>query len=217
MTEIRVSLFIMAVVAAATVFASNCTRQDRVANSPTNISQPRQETAVRVDSVEVFGWGESNPKQYIKLDQWKETTDSAGLDAETFDLICQVQNVSDSAIQHGEYIVLATMEFVVAPTYLRNGDVNKIMKEGSWGRVGSFDDFKTAVIPFMIEGEKKQITIKDFNLGAVLKHYSGSDDTLWPWAMRANIHILNRDTVRVAQGQVTMPIIPSRKRLALKQ
>jgi hypothetical protein len=199
-----------------TIFASSCARNTVTADRPPNAPPAERKEALRVNSAEIFArWGQGQ-KNYVKLERWKDTSDPNIPHPQTFDVVCQLENVSDSSVQHGDFIALVTMEFIVAPTYLHNGDVNKIMNGVSWSRIGTFDDLKMEVVPFMAKGEKSQIKFKDFSLEQLLNNFKGEGDTLWPWALRANIHILNRDMVQVAQGQVIMPMIPSDKRLATK-
>ncbi len=171
---------------------------------------------LRINSVEIFAWWGQNQKNYVKLERWKDTSDPNIPHPQTFDIVCQLENVSDSSVQDGDFMALATVEFIVAPTYLHNGDVNKIMNEVSWARMVTFDDLKMEVVPYMAKGGKSQIKLTDFRLEALLKSFSDEGETLWPWVLRANIHILNRDMVQVAQGQVIMPMLPSDKRLAAK-
>jgi len=200
----------------ATIFASSCAQNTVTADRPSNVPPAERKEALRVNSVEIFAWWGQTQKNYVKLERWKDTSDPNIPHPQTFDVVCQLENVSDSSVQHGDFMALVTMEFIVAPTYLHNGDVDKIMKEVSWGHIVTFDDLKMEVVPFIAKGEKSQIKFKDFSLEHFLKNFNGEDDTLWPWVLRANIHILNRDMVRVAQGQVIMPMIPSDKRLATK-
>jgi hypothetical protein len=197
-----------------TIFVSSCGRNTVTADNPPNAPPTERKEALRVNSVEIFAWWGQTPKNYVKLERWKDTSDPNTPHPQTFDVVCQLENVSDSSVQDGDFIALVTMEFIVAPTDLHNGDVNKIMDEVSWARIVTFDDLKMEVVPFMAKGEKNQIKLKGFNLEALLKSFSDEDETLWPWVLKANIHIMNRDMVRVAQGQVIMPMIPSDKRLA---
>ena len=197
--------------------ASGCARSTTVvAGSAANITPNRSEADLRINSVEVFGWRGKPQKSYVKIEKWKDSTDPNVPHPETLDLVCQLENLSDSSIQDGDFIALVTMEFIFAPTNLYQGDVSKIMDEVSWGRDVMFDDLKMEVVPFMYKGEKRQITFKGFNLRPLLKDANGADENIWPWALRANIHILNRDMVQVAQGQTVMPMIPSDKRLATR-
>jgi len=81
-----------------------------------------------------------NVNRRLTTQRWKDTSDPNIPHPQTFDVVCQLENVSDSSVQDGDFIALVAMEFIVAPTYLHNGDVNKIMNEVSWARMVTFDE-----------------------------------------------------------------------------
>lgn len=166
-----------------------------------------------VGPVEFFAsWNGS----YIKLERWKDTSDPNVPHPQVLDILCSMENKGDSAIQEGDFIILTTMDFVVAPTYLHNGDVNKIVNEVGWGRVRSMDEIKMEIVPYLKPKDHAQIKIKGFNLGTIVKEFSGKEDTLWPWALRVNVRVVSRDMTPVALGQVVLPVIPADSRLGPK-
>ncbi len=153
---------------------------------------------------------------YDKLERWKDTSDPKVPHPEVFDVICHIENKGDSAIQDGDFIILTTVESVVAPTYLHGGDMESIINEGRWSREAKVDDVKTERVPYLKPKESVRLKIKGFHLGSLLKTYNGKDDTLWPWALRVNIHVLNRDMTQVAHGRAILPMIPADSRLGAK-
>jgi hypothetical protein len=50
----------------------------------------------------------------------------------------------------------------------------------------------------------------------MLAEYNGQDHTLWPWGLKVNVHVVNREMKRVALGQTTLRIIPADGRLRAK-
>lgn len=176
-------------------------------------STPTTSNKLAVGLVEFFApWKAS----YIKLERWKDTSDPKIPHPEVFDVLCHIENKGDSTIQEGDFIILTTIDFIIAPTYLYSGDVQKIIQDHNWGRVGSVDDVKMEKVPYLNPGDRAQIGIKSFNLGKALKQFDGDGDTLWPWALRMNVHVMNRDMTRVAVGQAILPMIPSDRRLSAK-
>ncbi len=153
---------------------------------------------------------------YIKLERWKDTSDPNIAHPEAFDVLCRIENKGDSAVQDGDFILLTTIDFIIAPTYLYQGEVQKIIQEHSWSRVNSMDDVKMEKIPYLKPGDRAQIGIKGFNLAKTFKQFNGEEDTLWPWALRVNVRILNRDMTQVALGQAILPMIPADRRLSTK-
>jgi hypothetical protein len=125
------------------------------------------------------------------------------------DIVCPIEVKEDSSIQESDFIILTTMDFVVASTYLHDGDVNKIVNEMGWVRVGSMHDIKMELVPYLKPMDRAQVKIKGFDLSIVVKEFQGKGDTLWPWALRVNVHVLSRDMTPVALRQVILPMIPS--------
>lgn len=76
---------------------------------------------------------------------------------------------------------MTTIESVIAPTYLYQGDVGKILQNGSWGRDISVDDVRMKTVPYVQAGEDVGLKIGSFNLNGLLEEYNGQDHTLWPW------------------------------------
>ena len=113
-------------------------------------------------------------------------------------------------------VVVTTVEFIVAPTYVYSGDVNKVIEDHNWGRVGSMDDLRLERVPFLRPYAHAQLKVKGFDLGNVIKEFNGKDDTLWPWALRVNVRILNWEMTSIAVGQVILPVYPADNRLAAK-
>ncbi len=189
------------------------TRQVAGAHSEQNSSSTPSNKQLAVGPIEFFAsWKAS----YIKLERWKDTSDPKVPHPEVFDVVCQIENKSDSAIQEGDFIILTTIDFIIAPTYLYQGDVHKIIQDHNWGRVNSVDDVKIEKVPYLKPGERAQIGIKGFNLGKTLKQFDGEDDTLWPWALRVNVRVLSRDMTQVALGQAILQMIPGDGRLSAK-
>ena len=189
------------------------TRQAATASSEQTSVPTASNKQLAVGPIEFFAsWKAS----YVKLERWKDTSDPKVPHPEVFDILCSIENKGDSAIQEGDFIILTTIDFAVAPTYLHNGDVNKIVNDVGWGRVASMDDIKMERVPYLRSQERAQIKIKGFNLGRVVKEFNGKEDTLWPWALRVNVRVLSREMTPVVLGQVVLPVIPADGRLAAK-
>lgn len=173
----------------------------------------RNNTQVKVGPLEFFAHWEGS---YIKLERWKDTSDPKVPHPEVFDIHCTIENKGNSVIQHGDFIVLTTIDSVVAPTYLHGGDVNKIINEVGWARVAAMDDVKVEIVPYLEAKGSTKVKIEGFHLGNLLKQFSGDGDTLWPWALRVNVRVLTRDVSHVALSHATLPLIPSDRRLSAK-
>lgn len=120
---------------------NSSTRQTNVtaAEQSTPKTASNREIAVVMDAVETFG---SWKGAYVKLDKWKDTNDPDIPHPTAFDVLCTIENKSDSSIQDGDLFALTTVDFVVAPTYEYSGDVNKVIEANNWNRLGSMDDLR---------------------------------------------------------------------------
>jgi hypothetical protein len=78
------------------------------------------------------------------------------------------------------------------------------------------DDLRLEPVPYLLPGEHAELKLKNFDLGKVLKEFDGKDDTLWPWALRVNVQILNRDMTSVALGRAILPLFPENNRITGK-
>jgi len=163
-----------------------------------------------IGAVEFFAdWNGS----YVKLEQWKDTSDPQVPHPEVFDIICQIENRGDSVVQHGEFIVVTTIDAAVAPSYLHQGDLNKIITEVGWTRVVALDDVKMEIVPYLEAKARQNVKIPGVKVEALARYFNGEKDTFWPWALRVKVHLLNRDMSVVAGGQAILPMIPSDQRL----
>lgn len=193
-------------------FVASCAQDHRAPG--TDLSSTEQKSAPIIKSVEIVE--QDLPLLSAaskKLEEWKDSGDPKLSRLPNFDLVVVLQNMSASSFQDADFIALTTIDFVVAPTYLYQGDVRKILGNGNWTRLVSVDDVKMETMPYVKPGHEAELRIKGFNLGDLLASYNGQDDTLWPWGLRVNVQVMNREMRRVAFGQATLRLIPSDSRL----
>lgn len=189
------------------------THQASIASPQQTTADPADNKQIALGSVELFGtWRDT----YVKLDRWKQTTDPNVPHPELFDVVCTIKNKSNSTVQKGDFVVLTTVDFIVAPTYVYSGDITKVIANHSWARVASMDDVRLEQVPYLRSHEQVQLKITGLNLGKVVKEFDGKDDALWPWALRVNVHLLSRETMAVTSGQAVLPVIPADNRLTAK-
>lgn len=189
-------------------FVAVCEQDPRPSSQSTD-----QKSRVTIKSVDIVEQDLSSSATSKKLEEWKDSGDPKLSKLPVFDVVVMLQNLQDSSVQDADFIALTTIEFVIAPTYLYQGDVRKILQNGSWGRLTSVNDVKMETVPYLKSGEGAEMRIKGFNLSDLPARYNGQDDTLWPWGLRVNVHIINREMRRVASGQATLRMIPSDHRL----
>jgi hypothetical protein len=64
-------------------------------------------------------------KQDLPLSRFEEWKDTGKSKLPVFDVLMRLENNSPSAVQDADFIVLTTMEFVIAPTYLQTSNQGK--------------------------------------------------------------------------------------------
>lgn len=197
-----------AVVLSACLFVASCEQNPQAFSRKTSDQQPTT-SQLLIKSVDIMASSK-------KLEEWKDFGGPNQSRLPVFDVVVMGQNRSDSSIQDADLIALTTIEFVIAPTYLHQGDVNKILKDASWSRLVAVNDVKMETVPYVKPGEDLELRITGFNLSDLLAAYKGQDDTLWPWALKVSVHFLNREMRRVALGQTTLRMIPADSRLRAK-
>jgi hypothetical protein len=186
---------------------SSCVRHNP-ANQ--NRSPNRNDPNLANKSIEFFAWSEAGQKrEYLRLEKWKDTGNVKDSHPKLFDVVCQIENKSDSAIQEGDFIILTTIDFLVAPDNAVDGDINKLVKEYGWSRDLLMDDVKMGVTPYMQKGENAQIKLQGFDLNPVVKLFYEDDQFLWAWALKVNINIIDRNMKPVAHGEAILPMIPA--------
>lgn len=206
-----------AIFLAACLFMASCEQDRRVYSRETELSSANKKSPLAIKSVELveqdLSLASSTSK---KLEEWKDSGDPKLSKLPVFEVVVMLQNISDSSVQDADFIALTTIDFVISPTYLYQGDVRKILQNGNWGRLGSVSDVKMETVPYVKPGEGVEVRIKGFNLSDLPLAYNGQDHTLWPWALRVNVHVMNREMRRVAFGQATLRMIPADNRLRAK-
>ena len=196
-------------------FVASCARDHRARG--TDLSSTEQKSAPIIKSVEIVEQDVALASATSKkLEEWKDSGDPKLSRLPNFDVVVVLQNISASSVQDADFIALTTIDFVVAPTYLYQGDVRKILQNGNWSRLVSVDDVKMETVPYLKPGDEAELRIKGFNLGNLIASYNGQDGTLWPWGLRVNIHVMNREMSRVAVGQATLRMISADSRLRAK-
>lgn len=216
----------MAALASTLSFALNCgvyeshgTNPDRsLTRTPHTTSSQEGSTQAVVKSVEFYTWwwndeqlkgefDERNPppkKAYIKIEQWKDTSNANAPHPDQLDIVCQIENKGDKPT---DFVVLVTGDWIVAPqSQYSDRDIDKITDEVAWTEETKIS---REVVHNLAPGERREVKIKDYNLRETLKNYSGARaDTLWPWKFRVHVYIEKTDGTRIAQEQAVLSLIP---------
>ena len=158
---------------------------------------------LEIESIRFYTRVGSRPKDYIEIKELKAEGDKRLVVPEQFDVIAIVRNNSRSSIQDSSFILLTTLDFIVAPNGPLSG-ADKIIKGDSWARDTLVDDVKLGLVPFIETGKAARIEFKSFNLRRTNKILSERDTIERVWAMKVTVHILNRNMVEVAHKDTVL-------------
>jgi hypothetical protein len=147
-----------------------------------------------------------------KLEAWRDRRGSPH--PATVDVMLEIQNTDDHITGTDDFVALTTTDSLIAPTNSYGlADLDKMRTTVGWARE---DDLKMASIKWLKGGETRSIRISGFDIQGLLKFFADDPSSLWPWWIRVNLRIEDRDGDRVATGDVALPLIPTDKRLAGK-
>jgi len=109
-----------------------------------------------------------------------------------------------------EFFVLATVDAIVAPrilpTELRNRDLTR---EVSWGVIASSHNLESRVLQGVPDPDRKRVRAFILDVDQLLlDSFSDQDETLWPWAVRTTVRLLNRHGKILATNEAVLRITP---------
>jgi hypothetical protein len=109
-----------------------------------------------------------------------------------------------------EFFVLATVDAIVAPrvlpTELRNRDLTR---EVSWGVIASSRNLEGQVLRGVPDPDRKRVRVFTLDVDQLLLgSFSDQDETLWPWAVRTTVRLLNRHGKILAANEAVLRITP---------
>lgn len=196
-------MYTRAIIIALAVFIVPCVISSRVETRMVSNSGAqgfasvfqRENEELEIESIGYTRMG-SRPKDYIEIKQLKAEDDKGLVVPEEFDVIATVRNNSLSSIQDSSFILLTTLDFIVAPKDPLS-EADKIIKGYSWSRDTLVDDVKLDRVPFIETGKAARIDFKGFNLRRSNKILRERDTIERVWAMKVTVHILNRNMVEV--------------------
>jgi hypothetical protein len=110
----------------------------------------------------------------------------------------------------GDFFVLTTVDAIVAPRVLpdelRNRDLTK---EVGWGVVASSRNLESQVLQGVRPLNRKPVQAFVLDVDRLLlDSFSDQNETLWPWAVRTTVRILNRDGNILASDRAVLQITP---------
>ena len=166
----------------------------------------RETDDVEIESIQIFApTANGDNKNYVQIKQLEVDGDNRSTVPDTFDVIAVVRNSGRASIQDSSLILLTTLDFIVAPNAPLT-EADKIIKEYSWSRDGLVDDVKLRLVPFLETNKSTRIEFKGFDLSKTNKVLRDRDTTERVWAMKATVHVLNRNMTEVLRRDVVLAV-----------
>jgi hypothetical protein len=114
------------------------------------------------------------------------------------------------ASERNDFFVLATLDAIVAPRVLppelRNRDLTR---EVSWGVVASSRNLSTQVLQRVRPLTRRPVQAFILDVDRLLRDsFSDQNETLWPWAVRTTVRLLDRDGNVLASNSAVLRISP---------
>jgi hypothetical protein len=197
------------------VFTSDACRSPSCPHQP--IDQLESSKPI-IRSVGFFAWWWSeeqlragidltNPprKSYVRFDLWKDHPSAGPSYPETLDIVCVVSNPE---ARPTSYSVELTSDYLVAPVnYPCKWELGHITEEISWS--GTVKLSKHLIR--LRAGQTKSIAIKGFDLRAVLRDFSGTQESDYLWLWKLRVHALASSARRelADRAQATLTLMPT--------
>lgn len=163
-----------------------------------------------ITSVKVFGWhAVGNKKRYAELNEFREAKDLQIIPGPNFDLVCEVTGEPD--LSSGDFFLWTSVDFVIAPVTqeYESMDTAQFGSSVAWGQLTELQDLKAEPIYFLRPGETRRVMVKNFDLEEVFRAFPvGNAGNLWPWALRINIHVQDRDGKQIPSASRVLRIWP---------
>jgi hypothetical protein len=179
-----------------------------------SVAAPQHDYADRknleIKNVRLFGWQRvNNKRQYAQLKEFRETRDLHLAPTAKFDVVCELSSGPD--LSAGDFFLWTTVEFLIAPATreYEKMEIDQIGSSVAWGQVSEMQDLKAMPIYLLHPGETRPVVVKDFDLGKLLAAFPvGDAGNLWPWLIRLNVHIQDRNGRQITSAQQIVRLWP---------
>lgn len=151
---------------------------------------------------------------YQEVKEFRETEGLDILPATKFKVECDVKG--EPIPNSDELVVWTTIDFIVAPASRANEklEISQLATDGTWAQITGMRDVQATVLNGFLSLEPTHIVFSESKLGPVLSAFPlGDAGNLWPWLMRVNVHVQDRDGKLVAHAERIVRLWPSRARI----
>jgi hypothetical protein len=175
-------------------------------------------TNVRISNIKLFSWKDvAHKKVNSRVNEFREMEDLHLVPSSKFDVICEVSGAPDLAAD--DFFLWTAIDFLVAPV---TPEYDKMQTDQlglavGWGQLSEMQDLKFTPIYSLRPDETRRVVVKDFDLAKVLAAFPvGDAGNLWPWLMRLEIYVQDRNGKQIAAAQRIVRLSPDQSRKATK-
>jgi hypothetical protein len=164
---------------------------------------------IEVKNVRLFGRSLTREQKYAEFQEFREVKDLRLFPSTQFEAICDVKGEPD--LLAGDFLLWTTVEFLVAPATRRyeNVEPDAIASEVGWATLAEMADLKPVPIYSFGPGETRRVFIRWFDLKkAVAAFPIGNPGNLWPWLVRLEIHIQDRNGKQIGSAERIVRLFP---------
>jgi len=157
--------------------------------------------------------GTSKAKEHAEFQEFREAKGLGLFPSSQFEAICDVKGEPD--LWAGDFLLWTTVEFLVAPAARRYEKVepDAIASEVGWVTLAEMADLKPVPIYSLGPGETRRVVVRGFDLKkAVAAFPIGNPGNLWPWLVRLEIHIQDRNGKQIGSAERIVRLFPDRVR-----
>jgi hypothetical protein len=165
---------------------------------------------IEITSVRLFGWQSvGNKRKYTELKEFRETKGLHLAPTAEFDAVCEVSG--ELGLSAGDFFLWTTVDFLIASVTqeYEKMETDQLGSNVGWGQDTTMHDLKAVPVYFLRAGETRRVVVKGFDLGKVLASFPvGDAGNLWPWLIRLNIHIQDRDGRQITSAERIVRLWP---------
>lgn len=180
----------------------------------THSDQVRATPLVRIEATQLFYDGASKHPRRVEINGWQETERYVLAPSTKFDVMCKL--VGARSLLASDFIVTITMDFLVAPERKEFSDLApaQLEEQVSWGQVSEMKDIRSEAVYALRPGERRSVAIRGFDLSKVMSAFPPHEDgSLWPWLLRVNVHVRDREGNQVDRQQRVFSLKPTAGRI----
>jgi hypothetical protein len=164
---------------------------------------------IEIKNIRLFSRSKAKEHEYAEFQEFREAKDLGLFPSSQFEAICDVKGEPD--LLAGDFLLWTTVEFLVAPATRRyeKVDPDAIASEVGWATLAEVADLKPISIYALGPGQTRRVVIKGFDLKkAVAAFPIGNPENLWPWLVRLEIHVQDRNGKQIGSAERIVRLFP---------